>query len=137
MESTQITIITALAVPAIAASCTYYFAKKREREAELRREKLKHYKDFVTCLSGIVEGESTPEAQQRFALSSTKLNLVGSQQVIDALNAYMNIIDKPCESRCKNDCDRAQFELFYQLRHDLGMKDDKSSLECFLWPPNK
>lgn len=65
------------------AGATYWFTKKREREAELRKEKLEQ--EFVASLSGIVSGEGTPDGQRAFACACNKLNLVALQRVVKAL----------------------------------------------------
>jgi cytochrome bd-type quinol oxidase subunit 1 len=53
----------------IVAVIGYYLTKKREREAEWRSEKLGYYKAFVSSLSSILDGESSPEGQIAFAKS--------------------------------------------------------------------
>lgn len=46
-----------------AAIITYWFTKKRDREAEWRKQKIVYYMAFIESLSGIVVGDSTPEGQ--------------------------------------------------------------------------
>ena len=76
----------------VVAGTSYWFTKKREREAGLRKEKLAHYKDFVACLSGIISDEFTSGDQRAFALSCNKLNLVAPQSVIVALQKFQEEI---------------------------------------------
>jgi hypothetical protein len=64
---------------ALAVGATYWFAKKRERDAELRREKLEHYKAFILSLSGVLERESSAEGQRAFAQACTSCFLRRSQ----------------------------------------------------------
>ena len=45
----------------VVAGASYWFTKKRDREVDLRKEKLEHYKDFVASLSRFVSGEGTAE----------------------------------------------------------------------------
>jgi len=80
-------VITASGAVALTAA-TYFFTKLRERESELRKEKLEHYKDFVRSISGIVEGDETPTGHQTFTITSNNLNLIAPQRVIKALQAY-------------------------------------------------
>lgn len=70
------TALIAVSGAIILAGASYWLTKKRERDAELRREKLEHYKDFVASLSGIISGEATPESQRAFSRACNKLNLV-------------------------------------------------------------
>lgn len=57
-----IKVIVGIIIPTATAFLAYYFTKNKEREAELRKEKLEHYKNFMLCLTGILEGESSDEA---------------------------------------------------------------------------
>src|SRR5262245_44916648 len=72
----------------IVAAATYWLAKRGEAHAELRQEKLKYYKAFMESLSGIMEGEDTPEGQQAYTLSCNNLCLFAPNLVLEALKAY-------------------------------------------------
>ena len=61
MAADVVTALIAASGAVILAGATYWLTKKREREAELRKEKLEHYKDLVASLSGIISGEGTPD----------------------------------------------------------------------------
>ena len=70
------TAIIAASGAILLAGASYWFTKKRERDAELRKEKLEHYKEFAASLSGVISGEFTAEGQRAFsrgAISSTLL----------------------------------------------------------------
>ena len=82
MPAEVVTAIIAASSSVVVAWTTYWFTKKREREAELRKEKLEHYKDFVTSLSGVISGETTPEGQRAPSRASNKLNLVAPQSFL-------------------------------------------------------
>jgi hypothetical protein len=123
-----------LATPLIAASgaiavavATYWFTKKREREAELRKEKLEHYKDFVASLGGILIGESTADGQRSFARASNRLNLIAPQGVISALQALRRDMGS-------DRYDKSLSLLFFKIRRDLAIspRDDRS-LHIQLW----
>ena len=131
MELTKLTI--SLLIPTIMAFLTYYFSKKKDREAELRKEKLRYYKIFSSCLARIIKGESTSKDQIEYSHAASQLNLVASSNVISALNKYMLIIDEPVEKRNRKDCREAQSNLFRNIRLDLGLKDDNVNLDFFLW----
>lgn len=117
------------------AVTTYWLTKKREREAELRREKLEHYKDFVTSLSGVISGESTPEGQRAFSRACNKLNLVAPQSVLVALQAFQQEIKVTNSSKSTERHDKLMSELFYEIRKDLGVspEDNVDTFRVGLW----
>ncbi|MCW8126455.1 hypothetical protein [Microbulbifer halophilus] len=127
-------IITASGAVAVAGA-SYWFTKKREREAELRKEKLAHYKDFVACLSGVISGEFTPDGQRAFALACNKLNLIAPQSVIRALQEFQEEIKISNDTKSQEAHDRLMSELLFEMRKDLGVKpgDERSSLTVGLW----
>jgi hypothetical protein len=120
----------------ILAAAGYWFTKQRERAAELRKEKLDHYKEFVTALSGIVSGEGTPDAQRAFALASNKLNLVAPQAVLTALQSFQQEIkvSNPSQKTLSRH-DELMSALFLEMRHDLGISpsDDATTFRAGLW----
>jgi hypothetical protein len=61
MSATLITAIIGLFGSLTVASLTYWFTKRKEREAEWRKEKLAYYKAFVESLNGVIEDDATPE----------------------------------------------------------------------------
>ena len=119
MFSIVITAVLTALTGITVAGCTYWFTKQREREAELRKEKLQHYKEFATCLSGIIEGESTADGQRGYALAHNKLLLVAPQPVIDALRAFQEEIRISNPNKSKKRHDDLLSRLFYEIRHDL------------------
>lgn len=117
------------------AGATYWFTKQRERDAELRKEKLEHYKDFVASLSGIVSGDATPEGQRVFARASNKLMLVAPQVVIEALQAFQHEIRISNDNKSIQRHDQTLSQLFFEIRRDLGMSpaDDSRTFQVGLW----
>ena len=117
------------------ASASYWFTKRQERGAELRRQKLEHYKDFVFSLNGVISGESTPEGQMAFAKACNNLNLIAPQSVITALQKFqMEIkISNPIKSAEMHDI--LMSKLFYEIRRDLGVSpsDDLENFRVGLW----
>jgi hypothetical protein len=85
--SLMIVAISSLAAIAVAA-ITYYTTKQREREAEWRKEKLAHYKDYFTTLAGSVGSDVSDEARARYAIAFNTVGLFASQDVIICLHAY-------------------------------------------------
>jgi hypothetical protein len=135
MSPEMITTLIAASSALVLAGTTYWFTKQREREAELRREKLEHYKDFVSSLSGIVSGEATPEGQQAFSRACNKLNLVAPQAVIEALQRFQQEIKVSNPKRSNEQHDRLMSILFYEIRRDLRIapRDDGATFHVELW----
>ncbi|MEJ2633202.1 MAG: hypothetical protein P8011_15505 [Acidihalobacter sp.] len=125
----------AIVLAGVSAAVSYWFTKQREREAELRKEKLEHYKEFAVGLSGIVSGEGTPEAQRAWALACNKLNLVAPQPVLQALQAFQQESKASNPQHSQERHDELMSALFYEMRRDLGIKpaDDKMSFKIGLW----
>jgi len=128
------TLITASGAFALAGA-SYWFTKQRERDAELRKEKLEHYKDFVSSLSGIISGEGTPDGQRTFSRACNKLNLVAPQAVIDALQLFQQQIKIGNDRRSNEQHDRLMSKLFYEIRRDLKItpRDRESTFRVGLW----
>lgn len=116
------------------AGATYWFTKQRERDAELRREKLEHYKEFVASLSGVISGEGTPDGQRAFARASNKLMLIAPQSVIEALRAFQEEIKVSNPESGKHHAERIS-RLFYEIRRDLKTRpaDKLETFEVGLW----
>jgi hypothetical protein len=132
--TTYITLIGIIG-SVLLAGVTYWFTKQRERDAELRKEKLEHYKDFVASLSGIISGETTEENQRAFALTSNKLMLVAPQKVIEALRSFQQEIKVTNLNKSIDRHDELMSRLFYEMRKDLGVSpsDDLGTFKVGLW----
>ena len=134
MPANFITALVTVGGAAILAVITYGLTKKREREADLRKERLAHYKDFVASLSGIISGEDTPDGQKAFAKACNNLNLIAPQPVIQALQAFQSEIrmSNPNPSRERHDLLLSQ--LLYAMRKDLGVwPKDSESFQVGIW----
>lgn len=92
METTVVTALIALFGSVLGAILTFWFTKRKEREAEWRKEKLAYYKVFIESLSGVVEGDSSAEGHKRFAVATNNLLLFAPQAVITALNEFRHEI---------------------------------------------
>lgn len=71
---------------------SYLFNKRREREAEWRRLKLDHYKEYVTALSGVVGHRSTDVSQTRYSDAVNLMTLVAPPPVLKALYEFQDEI---------------------------------------------
>ncbi len=135
MVTEIVTALIAASGAVILAGTTYWFTKKRERDAELRKEKLEHYKDFVASLSGIISGEATPEGQRTFSSACNRLNLIAPQSVVKALQDFQQEIKVSNPSPTKERHDQLMSKLFIEMRKDLQVTpiDKDVSFVFGLW----
>lgn len=119
----------------LAAALTFFLTKRREREAELRKQKLEHYKEFLDALSGTVGTDSTPENQRRWARASNTMGLVASQQVLQAQMRFQDAIAISNPKRSTEEHDRCLNHLLLAIRRDLGvtLADDPRTFVFRLW----
>jgi hypothetical protein len=120
----------------VLAAISYWLTKKRERDSELRKEKLEHYKELSVCLSGIIRGEGTPESQRAYSLIRNKLNLIAPFAVLEALREYSQATSAQNPSPAVGEPhDRLLSALFYEIRKDLGVKpkDGPQIFRIGLW----
>ena len=135
MTAEIFTAVIASSGAILLASVSYWFTKQRERDAELRREKLEHYKDFTASLSGIISGEGTADSQRAFARACNKLNLIAPQAVLRALQEFQQEIKIRNAEKSNERHDELMSRLFYAIRKDLGIspKDLESNFKVGLW----
>ncbi|HCI12734.1 MAG: hypothetical protein A2063_02720 [Gallionellales bacterium GWA2_60_142] len=135
MSATLITAIVGGFVSLAVAFLTYWSAKRREREAEWRKEKLAYYKAFVESMSGIVEGDATPEGHRLYAKTTNNLLLFAPQPVISALNAYRSETSISNQRRSQEEHDKLLAVLFLAIRKDIGVspEDNASTFKPVLW----
>jgi hypothetical protein len=116
------------------AALSYFFTKQRERDAELRRENLDHYKAYVASLSGIISGQSSLEGQKEYAQAFNNLHLFAPQAVIDALHEYQRELDPSNSKRSRERQLEMYTKLMFEIRRDLNVKPkDSRTFEAWLW----
>lgn len=135
MSATAITAVIGLVGSLAVAAATYWLTKRREREAEWRKEKLGYYKAFVESLSGIVEGDASPDGQRLFAKTTNSLLLFAPQPVITALNAFRHEIRASNQNRTQEEHDRLLAQLLLAIRRDVGVSpaDQPAAFKPVLW----
>ena len=116
------TMIVAGLIGLLGSILTYWLAKKREREAEWRKEKISFYKAFVDSLSGIIEGESTADGQRAYARACNNLLLFAPQNVIDALNIFRSETKLSNPNRTIEQHDALLAVLLLEIRRDIGVE---------------
>ena len=102
------------------AAATYWFTKKKEREAEWRKEKLAYYKAFVGSLSGVVNGEHTHQNQKDFSKAVNNLMLFAPQLVLNELYKFVEAITLN-KNLPLDEHDKLLSDLLYQVRKDVGI----------------
>ena len=115
---------------------TNFYSKSREREAEWRKEKLAYYKEFVECLSGILQGDETPEGHRKYARATNNLLLLSPQSVLDALYAFHNATAVGNETDNPETQQLRINELLLAIRKDVGVypPDKPGMFNVTLWP---
>ncbi len=135
MSEIPVNAVIGLVGSVVAAAAAYWFTKRREREAEWRKEKLGYYKTFIESLSGIVEGDDSPEGHRLFAKATNSLLLFAPQSVIAALNAFRHEIRESNPNRTQDEHDRLLAELLVVIRRDVGVSpaDEPRTFKPVLW----
>jgi len=119
----------------LVAAFTYWSTKRREQEAEWRKEKLGYYKAFVESISGIVEGDETSEGHKLFAKTTNNLLLFAPQRVLEAIGAFRDETAASNPSRSRERHDKLLAELLLAIRQDIDVHptDDPTTFKPKLW----
>ena len=135
MSAAVATSLIGLIGSLLLAAFTYGSTKRRERDAEWRKEKLVYYKAFIESLSGIVEGDETPEGHKLYAKTTNNLLLFAPQSVIKALNAYRSETSVSNPNRSRETHDTLLTKLLIMIRKDVGVRpaDDATTFRAVLW----
>ena len=134
-EGLIVAIISAAALIA-ASALSIYLTKAKERDAAWRDKQLEYYEEFFAAVSGIVGERPEPPAKIRFANAVNKLNLIASQEVIEAVQRMCDEIAETNQTNfSKETHDRLLSELTYAVRRDLKIpaKDDGETFSVRLW----
>lgn len=141
--------INSAALPAIVAALasgvfalagvivTSRLAQRREHESDWRQVKIGHYQEFISALSGIVSGRSTPEAQARYADAVNALALVASPAVLDAVHAFQAEITYRNSERSDERHDALLNAAIQAMRNDIQPASGRVPTRAlhFLAPP--
>ncbi|MEI7294412.1 hypothetical protein WCQ02_19910 [Paraburkholderia tropica] len=116
---------------------TSALAQRREHEADWRQTKIEHYQEYVTALSNIISGRSSPAAQERYADAVNALSLVASPEVLDAVHAFQREISYRNTARSDARHDALLSEVMHAMRNDVQPSRIKNPSREFLFlaPP--
>jgi hypothetical protein len=111
------------------------FSMRKEKEADWRKIKFEHYREFMSALSSIVGSDATPEGHRRFAQACNTVQLVASKQVIKSLHDFRDEIAGSNPHRSKEKHDELLSRLIREIRADLGIStaSNPADLSVRLW----
>lgn len=129
------TAIVVAIITVLGTAVSFFLTKQKEREAEWRKQKLDHYKEFMAALNDIAGPPPTINAKVRFASAANNIFLVGSPSVLSALRAFL---DETAESNTQPSIkqhDELLTALIFAIRDDLGIKPNKpkGDYQFHLW----
>ena len=135
MDTPVVVALISAAVSLVVAAGTFFLTKSKEREAEWRKQKLEHYREFLDALSGVVGTDSTAEAQRRWARASNTIGLVASQHVLTSLREFQDAIARSNPNPSIEEHDRKLNQLLLTIRADLGVSpaDVPETFSFRLW----
>ncbi|KVD72793.1 hypothetical protein WI89_13795 [Burkholderia ubonensis] len=125
--------VFALAGVIVAARLT----QRREHETEWRQTKIEHYQEFISALSGIVSGRSTPATQERYADAVNALALVASPVMLDPVHAFQAEITYRNSKRSDERYDALLNSVIQAMRDDIQPSGNRAPIRKlnFLAPP--
>jgi hypothetical protein len=121
METSVIIAIISAFASVLGAAVSVSFSMRKEREADWRKLKFEHYREFMAALSGIAGTDATPEGHLRYAQASNTVQLVASAQVINALHSFRDEIAVSNPNRSQEKHDQLLSVLIRNIRTDLGI----------------
>jgi len=109
------------------AAVSHAFNKRRDREAEWRKLKLDHYKEYVAALSGVVGERSTAESQARYSDAVNSMVLIAPPAVLRALYEFQDEIRVSNQTKSAQRHDETLAGLLREIRQDVHPKkpDDR------------
>jgi len=135
METGILVAIIAAMASLTGAALSFLFASRKEREADWRKIKFEHYREFMNSLSGIIGSDATPDGNRRFAQACNTVQLVASKQVIESLHEFRDEIAGSNPHRSREKHDELLSRLIRGIRADLGMStaSNPADLSIRLW----
>ena len=135
MDTPVLVAVISASASIVVAAVTFLLTKRKEREAEWRKQKLEHYREFLDALSGVVGTDATREGQLRWARACNTIGLVASQKVLLALRQFQDAIAKSNKNSSVEEHDKKLNQMMLAIRADLDISpaDDPKSFSFRLW----
>ncbi|AQW29464.1 hypothetical protein ACKZDW_20960 [Ralstonia syzygii subsp. celebesensis] len=119
MGNTALTAVATGLFTLLVAVVTYLLTKKREHEADWRKAKLEHYREYIAALSGITEGRSTPTGHARYSDAVNSMALIAPPAVLAAVYAFQDEISCRNTARSDEAHDRLLANVLLAMRRDV------------------
>jgi hypothetical protein len=126
--------VVALVTATVSVALTYFFTKKREREADWRKMKLELYREFVAAVAGIAEGRMTTESEIRYHDAFNTIGLVASSHALAAVQNFQAEISPRNRERTQASHDEKYTFMINALRNDLmgGAAGENKKLKFYI-----
>lgn len=112
---------------------TYWMTKSKEREAELRKEKVVYYKEFLTSLAGRASNDQLPpptaDAILRYETSYNVIGLFGSVRVIKIAQKMQKYLNSGPSGSNLDEHNKLLIDLVSAIRIDLGMQGGEQKID--------
>jgi hypothetical protein len=135
METGVVIAIISAVTSVLGAAVSFFFSMRKEREADWRKIKFEHYREFMAALSSIVGADATPEGHLRYAQACNTVQLIASKQVIKALHNFRNETAVSNLNWSQERHDELLSVLIRNIRLDLGISpaSNPADLSIRLW----
>ncbi len=124
METSIYIAIISASGSILVATLTYFFSKRKDREAERRKLKIEHYENFANAMSQFVMEKISTEARKKFADACNRIFLIASPEVVICLYTLVEEISPRNQKPDKQKHDKLLTELMIAMRKDIGLKND-------------
>ncbi|MEN3809896.1 hypothetical protein ABH309_18535 [Chromobacterium piscinae] len=135
MDAPILVAVISSAASIVVAAVAFFLTKRKEREAEWKKQKLEHYREFMDALSGTVGSDSTSEEERRWTRAANAIGLVASHRVLLALWQFQDAIARSNPNPSRKAHDEALNKLMFAIRFDLQISpaDDPETFSYRLW----
>jgi hypothetical protein len=123
LVSGMLSVVAALGAVAL----TQYLGRKRDHEADWRKMKLEHYKEYVAALSGTVHHAHDAAVQRRYSDAVNSLSLVAPTKVLTALYALLDETSVKNQNPTLRNYESLLSSLLRSMREDCHPKPPKDS----------
>ena len=128
LEQTDILVGIIGAIAAVlAASLPYYFTKKNEIAANIKKNKLDRYDDLLKKLTTYLQ-KNDSDSLGEFILTCNRASSYANHETLNAIIAYLDSIKTKEPNK---DVRTHVNEIFLAIRKDVNPKEPKSNFKAF------